>query len=83
MALDMQATVVAEGVETPAELSCVSGLGVDQAQGYLIGRPTTDLDLIDALRQDVARSSPPYPDLVVGPSPQLEAYCRGATRRSL
>jgi EAL domain-containing protein (putative c-di-GMP-specific phosphodiesterase class I) len=32
--------VVAEGVETPAELSTVSGLGADAAQGYLLARPS-------------------------------------------
>jgi EAL domain-containing protein (putative c-di-GMP-specific phosphodiesterase class I) len=76
MALDMQATVVAEGVETPAELSCVSGLGVDQAQGYLIGRPTSDLDRISALRADADTGPPPYPDLAVEPSSPLEGRCR-------
>lgn len=39
--------VVAEGVETPAELAVVRELGVDLAQGYYLGRPTeqpTELD---------------------------------------
>jgi EAL domain-containing protein (putative c-di-GMP-specific phosphodiesterase class I) len=78
MALDMQATVVAEGVETPAELSCVSGLGVDQAQGYLIGRPTTDLDLIDALRHAAERPAPPYPDLTGPDSPRADTASHSA-----
>jgi PAS domain S-box-containing protein len=34
-------TVVAEGVETAAELRALTLLGVDAAQGYLISRPTT------------------------------------------
>jgi PAS domain S-box-containing protein len=34
-------TVVAEGVETAAELQALTLLGVDAAQGYLISRPTT------------------------------------------
>jgi PAS domain S-box-containing protein len=34
-------TVVAEGVETAAELQTLTLLGVDAAQGYLISRPTT------------------------------------------
>ena len=33
-------TVVGEGVETKAELEALTTLGVDAAQGYLIGRPT-------------------------------------------
>ncbi|HVM21322.1 MAG TPA: EAL domain-containing protein [Egibacteraceae bacterium] len=32
-------TLIAEGVETEAELHTVRGLGVDLAQGYLLGRP--------------------------------------------
>ncbi len=32
-------TVVAEGVETPAELRAVGALGCDEAQGFLLGRP--------------------------------------------
>jgi len=31
--------VVAEGVETPAELRAVGALGCDEAQGFLLGRP--------------------------------------------
>ncbi|MDP9101815.1 MAG: EAL domain-containing protein [Actinomycetota bacterium] len=42
LALDLDATVIAEGVETPSELETVASLGVDWVQGYLLGRPTTD-----------------------------------------
>jgi EAL domain-containing protein (putative c-di-GMP-specific phosphodiesterase class I) len=34
------ATVVAEGIETPAELAAVTDLGVTAGQGYLFGRPS-------------------------------------------
>jgi EAL domain-containing protein (putative c-di-GMP-specific phosphodiesterase class I) len=30
---------VAEGIETPAELTTVRELGVDSAQGFYLGRP--------------------------------------------
>ncbi|MGI8590767.1 MAG: putative bifunctional diguanylate cyclase/phosphodiesterase [Nakamurella sp.] len=40
-------TVVAEGVETLAELDQLAALGVDQAQGYLFGRPLPTNDLPD------------------------------------
>ncbi len=33
------ATLIAEGIETPAELATLKGLGVDLGQGYLLGRP--------------------------------------------
>lgn len=42
LALDIGATVVAEGVETGAALEAVASLGVDAAQGFLLARPTTD-----------------------------------------
>jgi PAS domain S-box-containing protein len=42
LALDLGASVTAEGIETPTELETVGTLGVDQVQGYLLARPTTD-----------------------------------------
>jgi hypothetical protein len=38
---ELGARVVAEGIETIDELSCVRDLGVDYAQGYLLARPGT------------------------------------------
>jgi EAL domain-containing protein (putative c-di-GMP-specific phosphodiesterase class I) len=40
LAHDIGAMVVGEGVETSADLAVLRGLGVDAAQGYLLGRPT-------------------------------------------
>lgn len=37
-------TVVAEGVETPAQLEVLRRLGVDLVQGYLLGRPSAAID---------------------------------------
>ena len=42
LALDLNATIVAEGVETVAELNTLASLGVDCAQGYLLARPSTE-----------------------------------------
>jgi PAS domain S-box-containing protein len=42
LALDLGASVTAEGVETPSELETLAVLGADHAQGYLFARPTTD-----------------------------------------
>jgi EAL domain-containing protein (putative c-di-GMP-specific phosphodiesterase class I) len=36
---DLQMSVVAEGIETPAELACMVDLGCEYLQGYLLGRP--------------------------------------------
>lgn len=62
LALDIGAIVVAEGVETAAELSTVASLGVDAVQGYLLARPTSDVcdiqrwacgaNLLDAIGSD-------------------------------
>lgn len=62
LALDIGATVVAEGIETAAELSTVASLGVDAVQGYLLARPTSDVseiqrwacgaNLLDAIGSD-------------------------------
>jgi PAS domain S-box-containing protein len=42
LALELDATVTGEGIETPAELESLASLGVDCGQGYLLARPTTD-----------------------------------------
>lgn len=44
--------VVAEGVETQAQLDAVRTMGCDRAQGYLMGRPMRSADLEDLLRSD-------------------------------
>jgi EAL domain-containing protein (putative c-di-GMP-specific phosphodiesterase class I) len=46
LALDIGATVIAEGIETAEDLEAVRDLGVDAAQGYLFARPTTDRSAI-------------------------------------
>lgn len=55
--MEVGATVVAEGVETAAELSTVLDLGIDAAQGYHLGRPSQD-------RRDWERWSRPQLHLV-------------------
>jgi EAL domain-containing protein (putative c-di-GMP-specific phosphodiesterase class I) len=38
-AAELGAGVIAEGIETPAELATLQSLGVDWGQGYLFARP--------------------------------------------
>ncbi len=47
-------TVVAEGVETLAELDQLAALGADQAQGYHFGRPLPKNQLTDFVTADRA-----------------------------
>jgi EAL domain-containing protein (putative c-di-GMP-specific phosphodiesterase class I) len=54
LALDLGGTVVAEGVERPQDLAAVRDLGVQAAQGFLLGKPSTD-------RDDLARWTAPAP----------------------
>lgn len=57
--LQLGARVTAEGVETTAELSTVTDLGVDSAQGYLLGRPALALtDWTATLSALTARQHP-------------------------
>ena len=42
----LQAEIVVEGVETPAQLQALRRLGCHYAQGYLIGRPRTLLEIL-------------------------------------
>lgn len=40
---DLDMRVVAEGIETPAELGCLLELGCDYLQGYFLGRPAAEV----------------------------------------
>lgn len=42
LALELGATVTGEGIETQPQLEALRTLGVDEGQGYLLARPTTD-----------------------------------------
>lgn len=42
LALDLEATVVAEGVERAQDFAALSDLGVNAAQGYLLAKPSTN-----------------------------------------
>lgn len=48
LAADLEASLVGEGVEDPADVGCARALGIHAVQGYLFARPSTD-------RQELAR----------------------------
>jgi EAL domain-containing protein (putative c-di-GMP-specific phosphodiesterase class I) len=52
MSSALGATIIAEGVETARDLAALRELGVQAAQGYLLGRPSTDREQLGGwLRQ--------------------------------
>jgi EAL domain-containing protein (putative c-di-GMP-specific phosphodiesterase class I) len=58
--------IVAEGVESQAQLRCLADLGCDQAQGYLIGRPMRKADFLRfAASHRAAESGRPVPAAAV------------------
>lgn len=54
MAHSLQLKVVAEGVETEAQLDYLKALGCDYAQGYLFGKPMSVDELSSLLRAQLA-----------------------------
>ncbi len=56
MAHTLRMTVVAEGVETEAQLELLRTIGCDQAQGYLLARPVPADEVPEMLRRLEARS---------------------------
>jgi diguanylate cyclase (GGDEF)-like protein len=49
--------IVAEGVETREQLACLGEVGIDQIQGYLIGKPMPGEELTALARQISARAA--------------------------
>jgi EAL domain-containing protein (putative c-di-GMP-specific phosphodiesterase class I) len=78
LARELGAKVVAEGVERPADLAVIRDLGLDAAQGYLLGRPTTDQDLVS--RWFGALKSSEAPRSARGASPASPGRTRRARR---
>jgi diguanylate cyclase (GGDEF)-like protein/PAS domain S-box-containing protein len=64
MAHSLGLTVIAEGVETPEQLSILGEMGCDEVQGYLLGRPMPQADL--AQRLSAQTGAPTGAPLTVG-----------------
>jgi diguanylate cyclase (GGDEF)-like protein len=58
MASALELPVVAEGIETPAQVECILSLGCEFAQGYHFGRPMPPAD-IDRLLDRELLAAPP------------------------
>jgi EAL domain-containing protein (putative c-di-GMP-specific phosphodiesterase class I) len=54
----MRSSIVAEGVETEAQLADLRRWGCDQVQGYLIGRPAPNILDRDQARSATLRTAP-------------------------
>jgi diguanylate cyclase (GGDEF)-like protein len=65
MAHALRFTVVAEGVETQAQLRVLEGFGCDTIQGYLIGRPVSAAAFADTHFTESAERSAPIARLQV------------------
>ncbi len=50
LAQDLGMSVIAEGVETQRQCDFIEAVGVDEVQGYLVGRPMSPEDLADLAR---------------------------------
>ncbi len=67
LAQDLDALVIAEGVETEEEYSSLMQIGIPFGQGYLFGRPGPDLPKT-ALRTPLSVTSPAGPPRGITPS---------------
>jgi diguanylate cyclase (GGDEF)-like protein len=65
LATQWQASIVAEGVETAAQLGVIRGLGIAAGQGYLLGRPGGSMR-VDPIDLAELESSADVDDLLTG-----------------
>ena len=66
-------TVIAEGIETPAQLAQLRALGCELGQGYLLARPLTADMAATMVQDDAKRRNPPPPLAPLGPDLQPPA----------
>lgn len=81
LANDLRASVVAEGVERLEDLEVASELGIQAAQGYLLGRPATERQTIERWLRPSWRAeilAPPAPERRVPASSGAAVGAAGA-----
>ncbi len=59
MAQNLGMPVVAEGIETPAQLESLKRLGCERGQGYLLARPMDSIQLTEFLADRLPAAMPP------------------------
>lgn len=67
MARNLDLKVIAEGIETPAQLEALKGLKCESGQGYLLARPMSAPELLDFLggREDQPIPAPNFDEVSV------------------
>ncbi len=70
MAKNLDLKVVAEGIETQAQLDALKALSCESGQGYLLARPMSADELLSFLRGEVDVPIPPPIDITILPTLQ-------------
>lgn len=76
LAHSLRLKVVAEGVETPAQLDFLKAVGCDEYQGYHFSRPLPALEFARIVRETAARTAPLSPEEAMRTHSKLAAYRR-------
>ncbi|HTV95354.1 MAG TPA: EAL domain-containing protein [Steroidobacteraceae bacterium] len=76
LAHSLRLKVVAEGVETPAQLDFLKAVGCDEYQGYHFSKPLPPIEFERVVREKAAQSQPLTQDEAMRTHSKLAAYRR-------
>jgi diguanylate cyclase (GGDEF)-like protein len=77
LAHSLRLKVVAEGVETPAQLDFLKNVGCDEYQGFHFSRPVPAIEFERIVRDKSAQACPLTPEDLLRTHSKLAAYQRG------